>query len=154
MKGLNIMGIIIAVATFAVAGYYFELINSARWRPYWDDSYYGPSAADITAEAGLVFLVISGFMVYQLITNLVKIKTITTKVLGIIGISLIGLAFLWNLIMLADPRGISFDEGGQIWLLASMIMLAFSIVFLVQCNYSSKKGHNKTNNDIIDDEII
>ena len=158
MRGLNIIGIILSIALFPIVVYYASEVSTARWRSWsvWDAdySYVGPSAADLTMEGAMFLLVITLFMVFQNIFNIVKVKTITAKVMGIIGVSLIGLALLFNLLMLSEPNGISFDEGGILWIFVGLLMLAFSIVFLVQSvNYHKKKKLN-TNSEVIDDDIV
>lgn len=157
MKALNIIGIVLAVAVMPVCIFYVEETSSARWAAYdFFDSfstYYGPSAREITQEAGAICMLFTLFFIFQLISNLVKVKTTTTKVLAIIGVSLVGIGFLFNLGMLADPGGISFDEGGQIWVLMGLLMLAFSIVFLVQSINVKKPAIGSNNQEIIDDII-
>ena len=98
-------------------------------------------------------LIITLFMIFQNIFNIAKVKTITSKVLGIIGLSLLGLALLFNLLMLSSPRGVSFDEGGQIWMLVGLLMLAFSIVFLVQSVNYHKKMNGQIDSEVIDDIV-
>lgn len=157
MRGLNILGIILSVVLFPVVFYYVEEVSTARWRSWdiWDTgfSYTGPSAADLTFEGALFLLAITLFMVFQNIFNIAKVKTITAKVLGIIGVSLVGLALLFNLLMLAEPRNVSFDEGGQLWMLVGLLMLAFSIVFLVQSVNYHKKKNAKVESEVIDDIV-
>ena len=157
MRGLNIIGIIISILLFPLVIYYIEEVNTARWRSWdiWDTgfSYTGPSAADLTFEGALFLLGITLFMVFQNIFNIVKVKTMTAKVLGIIGVSLIGLALLYNLLMLAEPRNVSFTEGGPLWLIVGLLMLAFSIVFLVQSVIWHKKKNAKDETEVIDDIV-
>lgn len=137
--------------------YFIEEVNAAR-RSMWNlpqPDVFGYAMnyrqdVEITTQAGVVMFIISSFMIAQLIINLVKVKTNTTRTLSIIGLSLIGLAFCWNLMMLSTPTHISFDEGGQLWLIAGMMMLAFSITFLVQVNRLA----GDPNDEILDEEII
>lgn len=156
MKAINIIGICLAVILFPLCIYYIDETSSARWAS-WDwyggSNYYGPSAADVTLEAAGISILIVGFFIYQSILNLTKIKTTTSKVLSIIAISLMGIAFLINLMMMASDGGATYDEGGAVHVFVSLIMVAFSIVFLVQSvNYGNK--NLKTSADIIDDEEI
>lgn len=158
MKWLNIFGIISAVGILPAVAYYIEQVNKARWSNiflseggFGDYVSPGPSAADVTLEAGVVMFLFASFFVAVNVMNLIKIKTTTTKILAIIGLSLIGIAFIWNLLLLSTPTHISFDEGGQIWLIAGLMMLAFSIVFLVQTN---RYTADRVNDEILDDEII
>jgi hypothetical protein len=158
MRGFNIIGIILSIALFPLVVYYAEETSRARWMEWdiWDTgySYFGPSAADLTFEGGLFLLAITLFMVFQNIFNIAKVKTMTAKVLGIIGVSLIGLALLFNLLMLAQPRNISFDEGGILWIPVALLMLAFSIVFLVQSVIYYKRKNKIADSEVLDDEIV
>ena len=157
MKAINIIGIILSVAILPVCVYYLEETSHAR-RASWDffneySNYTGPSAAQVSLEAGLICALFGGYFIYQIIMNLVKVKTMTSKVMSIIAISLIGLAFLINLIFIVSDGGATYDEGGQIWVIAGIIMLAFSIVFLVQSVMFAKKDSKTQNAEIIDDII-
>lgn len=157
MRGLNIIGIILSVVLFPVVFYYVEEVSRARWAS-WDFfdtgyNYTGQSAAELTFEGGLIILAITLFMIFQNIFNIAKVKTVTAKVLGIIGVSLIGLALLFNLLMLSSPRNISFDEGGQLWMIVGLLMLAFSIVFLVQSVNYHKKKNAPQDSEVIDDIV-
>ncbi len=76
------------------------------------------------------------------------------KVMSIIGLSLIGLNFLFDLMMFASDGRITYDEGGAVHLISGLIMIAFSIVFLVQCIWFSRGGLKKLNAELIDDDFI
>lgn len=153
MKIVNIIGIGLSVALIPLTNYFIEYINASRSHVWFSsETQQGNviSAAEITFQAGIVMGLICGLLIAQCIYNLVNVKTTTTKSISIIGISLLGVAFLWNLLMLSTPTHISFDEGGQIWLLVSLLMTAFSIVFLVQMNRLSSF---KSNDEILDDMV-
>lgn len=156
MKAINIIGICLAVILLPVCAYYIDATSTARWAS-WDwygdfNSYYGPSASDVTLEAAGISILFVGYFIYQSILNLTKIKTPASKVMGIIGICLMGIAFLVNIMMMASGGGATYDEAGAIHVFVSLIMIAFSIVFLVQTvNFDKKALAN--NNDIIDDDI-
>ena len=158
MKAINIIGIVLAIAIVPLSIYYIELTSSARWAS-WDvlfdgySSYSGPSASEVTFEGGSICLLFGLFFVYQCISNMIKIKTMTTKVMSIISLSLVGLAFLINLIFVLAPGEFTFDEGGQMWMIIGVIMLAFSIVFLVQSVQFANKGEAKQNPEVIDDIV-
>lgn len=157
MKAVNIIGIVLAIAVIPVSIYYVELTSTARWAS-WDffneySSYNGPSAGEVSSEAASVCLLFGLFFIYQCISNMVKVKTMTTKVMSIISLSLIGLAFLFNLVFILSGGGTTFDEGGQIWMIAGVIMLAFSIVFLVQAIQFAGAGQPIQNSDVIDDIV-
>ncbi|MCB9222824.1 MAG: hypothetical protein R2780_10835 [Crocinitomicaceae bacterium] len=157
MRGLNIIGIIMSILLFPLVFYYMIEVSQARWRSWdiWDTgfSYTGPSAADLTFEGALFLLAITLFMVFQNIFNMAKVKTTTAKVLGIIGVSLVGLALLFNMLMISSPDNVSFDEGGPLWFMVALLMLAFSIVFLVQSVMYHKKKHGKIETEVIDDIV-
>ncbi|UKN01851.1 hypothetical protein K6119_19190 [Paracrocinitomix mangrovi] len=151
MKFFNIVGIIVGLGTVPATVYYIESVNRAHWGSWDFLDYYGPSAAEITAEAALIFILIHLFFIIQNIANLVKIKTGTVKVLSIVGLSLLGVSFMFNLIMMAQPTHTSFDEGGQVFMLAGIMMMAFSIVYLVQ---SVRYNRVNENPEILDDDIV
>lgn len=157
MKAINIIGICLAVIIMPVCIYYvieteYAYYNSWDWGGY--DSYYsGPSRAEVTTEAAGISILFVGFFVYQCIMNMVKIKTTTSKVMGIIGVSLMGIFFLINLMMLGSGGGATYDEGGPFNFIAGLIMIAFSIVFLVQTVNFEKKT-TVANNQIIDDSEL
>ena len=156
MRAINIIGLILAVALIPVCGYYIletEYAYFASW-DWYDDvtTYYGPSRQEWTIEGTLVSLLFVGYFIYQNIINMVKVKTTTTKVMSIIGLSLIGLNFLFDLMIFASDGGISYDEGGAAHVISGLIMIAFSIVFLVQCIWFSRGGLKKLDAELIDDE--
>ena len=159
MKAINIIGICLAVIIFPLCVYYVDETSTARWAG-WDwggygNSYYGPSASEVTAQAAGVSLLLVGFFIFQSIMNLIKIKTTSSKVMAIIGLSLMGIAFLINLSLLGGAG--TYDEGGLINIFVSFIMVAFSIVFLVQTVNYEKRSMN-ANAEVIDnndlDEIV
>ena len=165
MRAINIIGIVASVAAFLVAIYYIEETSSARWRSYdfyWDYdndySYTGPSAADVTIEGGLFSLLFTLYFVMVNIVNLIKIKTMTTKVLSIIGISLNGILLIVNLVSIVFSHDAHYDEStGPAWILFSPIILGFSIVYLVQSVKWPKPVmvSQKTLDDIIrEDDIV
>lgn len=143
-----------------MAIYYIDEVSSARWRSYdWYDygpTYYGPSPEELTRQGGLVMLLFTLYMVFTNLSNMIKVKTMTSKVLSIIGISFNGIVFIVNLLMIVVARDMHFDEStGPMWALFAPIMLAFSIVYLVQ---ASKKAPSQlseeTLDDILTDEIV
>ena len=152
MKVFNIIGICLSLVIMPLCVYYVIECERAGWS-FWNDYYSGPSRSDITIQAAGLSLLFTGFFVFQSIMNVVKVKTTTSKVMGIISISLIGIIFLINAMMLASSGGATYDEGGPFNFIAGLIMLAFSIVFLVQTvNYEKKL--NRTDKEIIDDSTL
>ncbi len=155
MKAVNIIGIILAVAIVPLCIYYVDETSAARWAS-WDffneySTYYGPSAAEVTLEGAGLSAVLVSFFIFQSIINLVKIKTMTSKVLAIIGVSLMGIALLINLALMAEAG--TYDEAGLINLVVGPISLAFSIVFLVQTIQFEKIGQKPQNTEVIDDIV-
>ncbi|MFT4602120.1 MAG: hypothetical protein ACI857_002306 [Arenicella sp.] len=154
MKTINIIGICLAVILMPLCIYFVEETSTARWAS-WDydwgyggSSYYGPSAGELTAQGGGISILIVGFFIYACIMNMVKIKTTTSKVMSIIGLSLMGIGFLVNLSLVAGAG--TYDEGGLINIFVGLVMIAFSIVFLVQSVNFEKKAL-AGNKEIIDD---
>lgn len=157
MKNLNIISIGITVIFIAVIFYYLDATLQARSRDWMmmDLDYYSwdatREAPKITFQAGLVTLLFFLFYVFINISNMVKIKTKTTRVLSIIGISLNGIIILWDFVMISSPSHISFDEVAGAWLIFAVIILAFSIVFLVQS--TRKIEGRRLNPEVIDDMV-
>lgn len=164
MKAVNIIAIVASIAAFILAIYYMEEVYSVRWR-YWDSldygspwyqPYYGPTPSEVTFQGALVMMLITLFIVFVNIGNMVKVKTITSKVLSIIGLSLVGIVFFVNLATLAMPGDMYFTDGlGPIYFIFSPISLAFAIVFVVQ-SFRKPKGTTKNQQTIddIEQEIV
>ncbi len=159
MKAINIIGIIAAPTLFILAVYYLFETESAYYNSwdygYGDYYYYGPSRAEMTTEAGLFSLVFTLFFAFSNIINLVRVKTMTTRVMSIIAISLNGILLLINMLILAEPSSASYDEAGPCWMIFAVMMLAFSIVYLVQA-IGVSKPERINNDETIDDldEIV
>jgi hypothetical protein len=83
-----------------------------------------------------------------------KTKTKTNKVISIIGLSLSGIYFLWNLLVMFDPGSLSYDEVGGGYVFYSLVMMAFTIVGLVQAVKYSKQSSvttsTVTTQDVLD----
>ncbi len=114
-------------------------VESTRYSSYYDynfsssyDQYSYNSSSDDTMMAGIVSFFFFLYFISMFILGLIKVKTTANKVFGIIGLSISGIFFLWNFLVIFDPGAISFDEVGGAWMLYSLIVLAFSIVGLVQ----------------------
>ena len=153
-RAFYIVGIVFAVIFFFFCGYYIAEVESAR-SAYLYDSFYGYSdygygsyyssythnyASDYTEEAALWSIFFFLLFITIDLLGLLKVKTKTTKIMSIIGLSISGIFLLWNFGVLADPGAMSFDEVGGAWILYSFIMLAFSIVGLTQAVRFSKGG--------------
>ena len=162
MKTINIIAISATVIFIAVIVYYIDQAETARLLDWGFTDWGGADfdynaweanrrAPGVTFEAGLVMALFILFYIYVNISNMVKVKTISTKVLSIIGISFTGIIFLWDLAMLSSPASISFGEASGAFGVFALIMLAFTIVFLVQ---SIKDPDDKIDDpDVIDDIV-
>lgn len=147
-RAFNIIGIVLSFVLAFVTIYYATEASMA----WWDD--YGPSRKELTVEGGSISLVLILFFVALNIINLVAVKTMTSKVMGIIGISLTGIILLLNVLMLIEPRNISIDEMGIATFFYCFIALAWSIVGLVQAVIYLKRGKQQKeefNEMVIDD---
>lgn len=156
MKALNIIGLVLVIVLFFVTGYYINETSSARWSDYSYDSYdflFSGRAADVTMEAATIMLLFMFFYIGAMIANLVKVKTTTTKVMSIIGLSFSLIVLLINLVVLAEPSNLSFDESGGFFILYAILMLGFFIVFLVQAISYDKRSKSKPNSQVLDDDM-
>jgi hypothetical protein len=134
-KALYIVGIVFSVIFLILTFGYAEEVSNARYSSYfYDYNYYdyGSSASDLTMSAALwsLFFFLS-FITIDLL-GLIKVKTKTTKVLSIIGLSLSGMFLLWNFAVLSSPGSLSFDEVSPAWVFYCLAMLAFTIIGLIQ----------------------
>ncbi len=145
-RAFYIVGIVFSVVFMFITAYYAEETQSARWAD-WDYNYssYDPydsypsyssysydSSNDVTVEAGLWSLFFFLAFLAIDILGLAKVKTKTMKVFGILGLCFTGIFLLWDAVMLSGPGGVSFDEVAPAWILYCFLMLAFTIVGLVQ----------------------
>lgn len=138
-KALYIIGIVFAIIFLIVVGYYTNEVSKARITSLFSSlSYYdydigaSRSASKLTVQVGIWSLVFFLFYITMDILGLIKVKTRTAKVFSIIGLSFSGIFLLWNLAMLSSPGSIAFNEVSPGWMIYCLLMLAFSIVGLVQ----------------------
>ncbi|MDX2359822.1 MAG: hypothetical protein QNK23_03380 [Crocinitomicaceae bacterium] len=165
-KALYIIGIVFSVLFISVAAYYMNVVWDARWDYIYGDydwmgGYDEYTSPDRYRSLSLVaclwsMLFFLSFLAID-IMGLIKIKTMTTKVLSIIGISITGICFMFNLVVMSSEGGISYDEIAPAWFIYCLIMLAFSIVGLVQSvkfangSTNQQKGIvNKEGSDLLD----
>lgn len=161
MKIVNIIGLVLVVVVLAVIGYYINEVDEAQWR-YWSSydyndylNYSYPDYNSITFEAALVMIPFTVFFVLGYIWNIIKVKTVTAKVMSIIGLSFSLLIVLINLLVLVDGGAMSFDESGGFFAVYHVINLAFFIVLLVQAvRYENRNNKRETNTEVIDTEIV
>lgn len=154
-KAFYITGIVLSVVLIIVGAYYSTEVSKARIDElfstvdsYFDDyNYYGRSSSnrvsDYTFEGAFVSLFFFLFFIASDLLGLIRVKTNTTKVLSIIGLSLSGIFLLWNFLVMSSDGGISYDEVYPAYLLYCLVMLAFSIVGLVQSVRFSNRGNVK-----------
>lgn len=149
-KALYIVGIVFSVIFLILSVGYADEVNSAGYSYYnsysydsygydsygYDDysynNYGSSSSSDLTMEAALwsLFFFLS-FIAIDLL-GLIKVKTKTTKILSIIGLSLSGMFLLWNFAVLSSPGALSFDEVAPAWVLYCLAMHVFSFLGLIQ----------------------
>ena len=164
MKAFNIIGIVLVIILFLVCGYYIDEVSSARWSSFYNSldygygnsyGYYGSSASELTMNAALIMLLFVLFYAGLYIANIVKVKTTTSKVMTIIGMSLTFIMLCWNVLMLMSPSAISFDEVGPVFIIWGIINLAFSIVLLVQSVKfdNRRKKESVAHKEVLDQEI-
>lgn len=145
-KAFYIAGTALSVIFIFVCAYYASEVSSARIMSVFEaiDSFdfstpLYSSAEVLTEEAGIVIIFFLLFFLATDLLGLLFVKTKTTKVMSIIGISLCSLFLIWDLLMLSSPGGISFDEVGPVFLLYGLLVLAFNIVGIVQSvRYSNR----------------
>ncbi len=165
MKALYITGIVLSVIFMFVIGYFIQEVESARFSSYYSsysnsydiyNSYSSynynsyNSGADETMAAAIVSFFFFVFFILTSIFGLVRVKTTTNKVFSIIGLSISGIFFFWNFIVMISPSAVSFDEVGGGFGFYSMIMLAFMIVGLVQAIRYAKRSRGAVQNPSLD----
>lgn len=158
-KAFYIAGIVFSVIFLFTCGFYVAEVDAARsyaYMSYYSDATFyeslswGTSATLEAATVSLFFFL--AFITIDLL-GLIKVKTTTMKVMGIIGLSISGIFLLWDFAVLSSPSSLSFDEVGVGFMFYCLIMLAFTIVGLVQsAKYAKmqKNGGAAANGDILD----
>lgn len=162
-KLLYIVGIVFGVVFLFTSSYFIAQVEldrslelaSSYLSGY--DNYSGSTgfegrAEETTAFAATISVFFFLLFIFIDLMGVLKVKTRTNKIIGIIGLSFSGIMFLWNFLVMADPGAISFDEVGPVYVLYSMAVIAFSITGLVQ-TIRFQKGitANKMNqNDLLD----
>ncbi|MDG1428882.1 MAG: hypothetical protein P8H56_11470 [Crocinitomicaceae bacterium] len=162
-RAFFIVGIVFSVIFMFITSYYADEVQSARWDA-WDysysnysydsyDSYSYPTYSSysydysdgLTTEAGFWSLFFFLCFIAIDILGIMKVKTKTMKVLGIIGLSISGIFLLVNFLVIFDQGAVSFDEVAPAWILYCLIMLAFTIVGLVQSVRFYKRQSSSSN---------
>ena len=148
MRALYIVGIVLSFIFLFVIGYFIAEVESARFMSYYNYDYSNPYSsyssyidygADDTFLGAIVSFFFFAFFILAGILGLIKTKTKTNKVLSIIGLSLSGIFFFWNVLVMVDPGALSYDEVGGGYILYNLVMLAFMIVGLVQAVRYTKR---------------
>ncbi|MGL5889895.1 MAG: hypothetical protein ACRC3B_08415 [Bacteroidia bacterium] len=145
MRVLYIIGIVIA--------FFFTIImaagtvgtsderNSYRYNyDTYDYDYSTPAYVESTYVAVGISMVYFLFVITLYILSLVIVKTSVARVFAIVGLSLTLIMLIWGLLVLENPRNLSFDEVGGAWILYGLITLAIAIVGTVQAfRYHNQK---------------
>ena len=142
-KAFYISSLVLSVLFGFIIIYYIDLVNSARYPDsFWDVAdFYGVNEGAVkTEEAALISLLFFSFFITTFLLGLVKIKRVTNKVLSIIGLSLSALFLLWDLVMWSSPSSLSFDEVGIGFFFFIPMVVAFSIVGIIQANRFKRQG--------------
>lgn len=162
-KAFYIVNLVLSVVFMATCIYYVDEVSSAQLEAlfssfntsdpyaYLYSSY--DAGSDLTAEAALISIFFFLMFITTDLLGIIKMKTKTVKVLGIIGLSLSGILLLWDLLMMSSPGSISFDEVGAVFVLYSFVVMAFSIVGLIQSIRYEKQGKAAVvanNSDLLD----
>ncbi|MES2555684.1 MAG: hypothetical protein V4604_06010 [Bacteroidota bacterium] len=151
-KAFYIASIVLSIAFLIVVGVYIDMVESERfsyllnsydpYNPYstYSSAYSYDYGSEYTFEGALISLLFIFFFLTSDLLGLLKVKTKTTKVLSIIGLSFGGIFLFVDVIMILSPSSSSFDEGGGSLVFYGLIVLAFSIVGLIQSvRYSNQK---------------
>lgn len=152
MKALYIVGIVLSFIFLFVIGFFVAEVQSARFMSYYDYDPYSYSGyggynsytnygEDETLLGAIVSFFFFAYFITAGILGLIKTKTKTNKVISIIGLSLSGIFFLWNLAVMFSPGSLSYDEVGGGFVFYSLVMLAFMIVGLVQAVKYAKQPY-------------
>ncbi|WP_294669564.1 hypothetical protein [uncultured Fluviicola sp.] len=155
-KAFYVSSLVLSVLFSVIIIYYIDLVASARYPDsFWDapDFYSLDQGAVKTEEGAWISLLFFSFFCVTFLLGLIKIKRVTNKVLSIIGLSVSALFLLWDLGMLSSPSSISFDEVGVAFFLFTPMVLAFSIVGIIQSDRFKKQGvlyKQKVESDLLD----
>lgn len=150
-KAFYISSLVLSALFSVIVLYYIDLVASARFSS-WYTSYYDSGSSE-TEEAGLISLFFFLFFIATFLLGLIKIKRVTNRVLSIIGLALSALFLLWDLVMLSSPSGLSFDEVGIGFFFFTPVIMAFSIVGIIQSNRFKRQGvlyKQKVESDLLD----
>ncbi|MDF3027351.1 MAG: hypothetical protein K0S23_1658 [Fluviicola sp.] len=139
-KAFYISSLVLSVLFGFIIIYYIELVSYSRYSSFLDSYNYLDSGAEKTEEAALISLLFFSFFITTFLLGLIKIKRVTNKVLSIIGLSVSALFLLWDLVMWSSPSSLSFDEVGIGFFFFTPMVVAFSIVGIIQSNRFKRQG--------------
>ena len=141
-KAFYISSLVLSVLFGIIIIYYIDLVSYARYSylPMPNDFTYTDFGAGKTEEAAWISFLFLTFFTTTFLLGLIKIKRVTNKVLSLIGLSLSALFLIWDLVMLSSPSHLSFDEVGIGFLFFLPVVVAFSIVGIVQSTRYKKQG--------------
>ena len=153
-KALYISSLVLSLLFGVVIIYYIDWVNSSRYS-LWDAGEFNglSTAGERTLEGGWISLLFFSFFITTFLLGLIRIKRVTNKVLSIIGISLTALFLLWDLAMLSSPENLGFDEVGIGFFFFTPVIVAFSIVGIIQSNRFKRQGvlyKQKVESDLLD----
>lgn len=149
-KAFYITTLALSFIFICVCGYYISEVSSARMSALLDmymssdyldpySSYSYDNSSSLTEEAGWVCLPFILFFIMTELMGIIKIKTKTTKILGILGLVFGSLFLIWDLLMISSPGAISFDEVGPVFVLYGFLVMAFAIVGIIQSTRFARK---------------
>lgn len=141
-KAFYISSLVFSILFSILILYYIDLVAYARYSylPMPNDFAYTDFGAGKTEEGAWISLLFFSFFITTFLLGLIHIKRVTNKILSIIGLSLSALFLLWDLEMLSSPSSLSFDEVGVGFFFFVPVILAFSIVGIVQANRYKRQG--------------
>jgi len=136
-----ILSIVLSIVYGVVIVYFADEISGLRWFAF-EQARSVNEIASIVSEAFNLFYVLVFCFTFK------YIKRTTSLVISIIGLSIVGIAFLFNLA--AIMNGFWFDHLGIFLIFMTPVLLAFSIVNLVQAVIYNKRSvvNQKTIDDL------
>lgn len=165
-KSLYIGGVFLSFALLLIVSYFSAVIGEAQSDYYFEVSRSSDQSANfvdsstdkinmLSVTAGIVILFFIFYFIFADIIGLRQIKTSTIKTVSILGLFFSGVFLFWDLMMIASPGAISFDEVGIAFFLYGLIMMAFMIVGWVQTTRFYRKtlieNTESNSTDLLDD---
>jgi hypothetical protein len=144
MRVLYIIGIVLAFFFIIImaAGTVGTREERHRYSYNYDTfeyDYSTPAYVESTYIAVGISMVYFLFAITLYILSLVIVKTATARVFAIIGLSLTLIMVIWGIVIIGNPRSISFDEVGGAWIFYGIMTMAIAIVGTAQ----AFQFHNK-----------